>query len=90
MGISTKHFYRKDGTLTAYALACGYVQKFESEISGETVELYKDGVYHVRGMAYHVDQRKKGDEPFEWLSFATLGEAYKHYNHVKTLLKGIN
>jgi hypothetical protein len=35
-------FYNQNGTLTAYALACGYVE------TNGTIRLYKDGCYHVR------------------------------------------
>lgn len=35
-------FINKDGSLTAYSLACGYVQDL-----GNEWKLYKDGCYHV-------------------------------------------
>jgi hypothetical protein len=35
-------FINKDGSLTAYSLACGYVQDI-----GNGWKLYKDGCYHV-------------------------------------------
>ena len=36
-------FVNKDGTLTAYSLACGYVQALE-----DGWELFQDGCYHLR------------------------------------------
>ena len=36
-------FHNKDGSLTAYSLACGYVQ-----ILGDGWKLYKDGCYHLQ------------------------------------------
>jgi hypothetical protein len=35
-------FYRKDGKLTAYAFACGYVERVYA------FKIYKDGVYHLQ------------------------------------------
>jgi hypothetical protein len=37
-------FENKDGTLTAYAFACGYVQR-----KGE-YKLFEDGCFHVQGL----------------------------------------
>jgi hypothetical protein len=36
-------FKNKDGSLTVYAFACGYIQEKDG------VKLYKDGCWHVRG-----------------------------------------
>ena len=36
-------FHNKDGSLTAYSLACGYV-----EILGDGWQLFQDGCYHLR------------------------------------------
>lgn len=35
-------FYRKDGKLTAYAFACGYVERKAG------FKIYKDGCYHLQ------------------------------------------
>ena len=46
---NTPKFYNKDGTLTAYSFACGYVETFE--IGENRIRLYKDSyVYSVQGM----------------------------------------
>ena len=36
-------FIKKDGSLTAYSLACGYV-----ETLGDGWQLFQDGCYHLR------------------------------------------
>ena len=57
-------FTNKDGTLTAYALHCGYVDVlWDSRLS-------HDVIYHV-----HWD----GEESKEWASFTTLKEARKFW-----------
>jgi hypothetical protein len=58
--------------LSAYALACGYVQRVE--IGDYRVSLYREhGVYHVR--AYNFEQSKR----IAWDVFHTLGEARKAF-----------
>lgn len=42
MEYPTPKFINKDGSLTAYSLACGYVQHL-----GNGWKLYQDGCYHV-------------------------------------------
>lgn len=45
--MATPKFYRKDGLLTAYALACGYVEFFDR--GDLSTRMYKSiGVYTVR------------------------------------------
>ena len=76
-------FYTKEGWLTPYGLACGYIEKenakHESDIE---VTLYKEHtVYHVRvhGLSSMRDRIVR-----IWVSFDTLTEARKHF---KTLVK---
>ena len=65
----------KRGELSAYALACGYVQTVGGvrEFTQSEAYLYAEGdCYHVRrpldeGEVYHL--------PMGWDSYATLGEA---------------
>lgn len=61
------------GNLTAYGLACGYVQR---RWSGDVVvTMWKEhGAYHVRGVYYRTD--RKGDRAF-WQAFGKLKEARK-------------
>lgn len=67
-------FYNSDGSLTGYALACGYVEKDETETT--TKQLYREhNVYHVRHGA-------KGTQ-LQWETFDTLKEARKRYNSIK-------
>jgi hypothetical protein len=42
LGEKDAYFYTRSGLLTAYAFACGYVERH-----GET-RIYLDGVYHVQ------------------------------------------
>lgn len=67
-GYKDPKFYTTTGKLTAYALACGYVEVYENGW-----KLFRDGCYHLRR------SRNYG----EWLTFATLKEAQKAYTEVK-------
>lgn len=64
--MSLAKFRNKDGSLTAYAFACGYIQT-----SPEGVRLYKDGCWHVM---FVNDARER-----RWESCDSLGEARKVY-----------
>jgi len=72
-------FYTKDGQLTSYALACGYVE--QKNYGPIRITLFKDGgCYHVR--AYDHDQKIR----YFWEVFRTLTEARHHYKYVESLL----
>ena len=62
-------FYTTNGDLTAYALACGHVQRHETD-NGSRVDLYYDGCYHVRVFISGVGRRS-------WDCYATLADARK-------------
>ena len=67
-------FYNKDGSLTSYAFACGYIEVKVIETSEKNIEilLYKKrGLYHVRAFIELMTIR--------WDSFETLTEARKFY-----------
>lgn len=76
-------FYRKDGRLTAYALHCGYVQKYKTH-EGE-LQLYCEHLaYHVKFFPTCEDchfglDYKNGS----WEVFDTLNEAWEQYNKFK-------
>ena len=73
------HFYTKDGWLTSYALACGYVE--EKDYGPVRLTLFRDGgCYHVR--AYDHDQKIRLFRE----GFRTLTEARRHYKYVDDLL----
>jgi len=67
-----------DGTLTKYAFACGYVQKFEGRF-GE-LKLYME--FHT----YHLI-KSENLKPSVWLSFDKLGPAKKQFNKFKKEIK---
>jgi hypothetical protein len=70
----TPKFRNKNGSLTAYSFACGYLETFTPK--GEdfyTVRLYRDDVYHVQGNI-------SGE--YFWESFNTLTEARKLFKQL--------
>lgn len=82
-------FKNKDGSLTVYALACGYMQRYEK---GQfSVELYHEGaVYQVR----YFNRNSDFGLPFNnlsggrfWLSFDNLTKAKKVYNKLANAVK---
>ena len=82
-------FRNADGSLTAYAFACGYVEVFgdKHQHSTKYVELYKDGCWHVR---YYIRGDFRGMK-FVWKSFSKLGDARKHYKErIKEIKNNIN
>lgn len=72
-------FYTKDGWLTPYALACGYIE--EKDYGPVRITLFRDGAsYHVR--AYDHDQKIRRFQE----GFRTLTEARRHYKYAEALL----
>lgn len=63
-------FRNKNGALSIYAFACGYIQ--EAEHNGARVELFKDGCWHVKT---HGEDGSKN-----WECFDTLTPARKFFN----------
>lgn len=73
-------FTNKDGSLTAYSFACGYIQRCwvtNPELEQIEIDLYKDGCYHVR--AYDLTNKFR----LVWNSFDTLTEARDNLALVK-------
>jgi hypothetical protein len=68
-------FRNKNGSLTVYAFACGYI-----ETSREGVQLLKDGCWHVK---FH--DSEKGIH--EWESFTHLTEARKGFSKMRKQIK---
>lgn len=64
-------FNNKDGSLTQYALMCGYIEKKES--NNDRLSLSLDGVYHVKGL---IDNQRV------WECFDRLTDARKYYKSV--------
>ena len=75
-------FYNKDGSLSVYALACGYVQNHDRD--DIYTKLYRDnGVYVVR--TWSPLGRKAKEETFRLVSEAR--QAFR--SHVKLTLKDL-
>lgn len=79
-------FKTKTGRLTPYALACGYVELYETkprETRGESLTLWHEG-----GPLYHVRQHNhdNGKRIF-WDSFEKLSEARKRFDKAKRDLR---
>lgn len=73
-------FHNANG-LTAFALACGYVQMVHGP-DREMVDLFMEhGCYHVR--AYNAD-----GERLEWVSEGRLSDARRHWKKLVNLVFG--
>jgi len=73
-------FKRKDGSLTAYAFACGYIQR--EYVNGIRIDLFHEGaVYHVKlfneSLPY-LDWNANGSGR-RWETLGTLAEARKQF-----------
>jgi len=69
-------FRTSTGRLTAYSLACGYI---EQKLTGNDVQttLWHEGTYHVRQHDHAVGERRF------WECFDTLAEARNCFNRAK-------
>lgn len=68
-------FYNSNGTLTGYALACGYVEKAETDTNKK--QMYREhNTFHVRA-------GKIGERTNIWECFEKLTDARKFYNSIK-------
>lgn len=73
--MSTPKFRNADGSLTLYALACGYIESTEGPLYG--VRLWQDGCFHVR--RHHNGRQLRGYIQDSWECFDSLTEARKFY-----------
>lgn len=73
-------FYNKDGTLTRYALSCGYLEKYSRNDDVVTLEMLGQG-FHVRGF---ID-----DTRFAYCG-PSLTEARKLYRQYKSRIRQRN
>lgn len=74
-------FYLKNGDLTVYALACGYCQRFDDIRNAVSMELYKSGVYQVKGYDFANHNR------LFWHSLESLSEARRVFRKEVTNYK---
>lgn len=70
-------FHNADGTLTEYALACGYVEEVDGPVHG--VRMWREGIYHVRRHHNPDHAGKAGYIRESWWGFETLTEARRHF-----------
>jgi hypothetical protein len=67
--------YKKDGSLSAYGYACGYVNRVENKITDQYKELYKEhNTFHVK---WNIGNGR------EWKSYELLADALKKFNSIK-------
>ena len=67
-------FNNKDGSLTRYAFACGYVEQHDNKETNSRVTLWLDcGSYHVRSHQFN------GAGRLAWETFHTVKEARMFY-----------
>lgn len=64
-------FRNKNGSLTMYAFACGYIETKTSK--GVDLSLFRDGVWHVQA-------RSDDKGRFIWECFDTLTQARKFFS----------
>jgi hypothetical protein len=74
-------FYDARKRLTAYALACGYMER-KTYGNCEITLWQEHGVYHVRA---HVRAHDNERGRRFWASFRTLTEARRHYANAEAL-----
>ena len=71
--------FRNNKGLTAYSLMCGYIQRVESNITGEEIRIdlwMEHSCYHVR--AHNFDSIGR----IEWVSENNLTDARSQYNRL--------
>lgn len=77
---NTPKFRNKNGDLSAYSFACGYVQW--ASLDGTELGHWQNGKkMYLDGCVYHVKVFKDGQR-ISWESFDTLGEARKYYRSI--------
>lgn len=81
--MKTPKFKNKDNSLTPYAFACGYLQRFNSSKTGNSIELYMEHDH------YHLRWGKTGQKFHHWLTFEwnELTKAKRLYNRFVRLQK---
>lgn len=66
----------KQGRLTSYALACGYIEIKQTEDGLRTTLWKEHGTFHVR----HVQRGNRGEQKIYWQAFGKLKEARKLFD----------
>ena len=77
-------FRTKKGLLTAYAFACGYIQRYETKLG--SVTLWREyGIYHVKRVSKFIDGFRTIQEA--WLTFEKLTDARRAFKRQVDLSK---
>lgn len=83
--------YLTNGELSAYGLACGYLEQSPDNGNGDSVELRHDGCYHVHireagvtvdsetRIPFWIDSDEGSKIRADWHTFDTLTEARRFY-----------
>jgi hypothetical protein len=79
-----KTFYNKKGELTRYALACGYIQRYEK--NNQSIDMYCENASCIHVRQFNRDTGKR----IFWDSFTTLTEARKRYNKAVKLVDSLD
>lgn len=76
--IKEPKFYNKNGDLTPYAFACGYIQW--ASLTGKEIDMWENGkkLFLDAGTTYHVKHYKNGKR-ISWESFQSIRAARKYY-----------
>lgn len=85
--------YRKDGTLSAYGFACGYVQTADGKKYtdyGATFMYREHNAFHVCRRAFTHERAKFGGNCAVWETFDTLTEARARYAELVKYPSGYN
>lgn len=92
------NLYLTNGELSAYGLACGYLERSPVNVNGDEVELRHDGCYHVHvreagvtvdsetRMPLWVESEEGSKVRADWHTFDTLTEARRFYRTVSRRL----
>ncbi|QDP59535.1 MAG: hypothetical protein GOVbin4162_109 [Prokaryotic dsDNA virus sp.] len=85
------------GEVSFYGFMCGYLDRTENSDTDQSVEIYHDGLFHVRMFDNKAPNAGRGkgfnaglDCGAFWLSFERLTDARKLYRKLRTCVKRNN
>ncbi|UNA02765.1 hypothetical protein [Enterobacter phage vB_ExiM_F5M1E] len=83
--MSTKNPFRIKSGLSVYALACGYVQQIDTEVTGESIRVQlrmEHGAFHVQ--AYNFTEHGR----IEWVVEDMIGDARTQWQRLVNQIFG--